>query len=662
MGSVERSGGRQAALVGRDAARGGPARIARVLVDVDLPHLDHPFDYRVPERLAARARPGHLVRVTLAGRRRGGWILELAQESEHAGRLAELADVVSAVPVVTPGTFRLARYVAERNVATASQVLSQAVPARHAAEEQRVLGESAPAPAPVDPPEPEAWRAWAGGEALLAHLRRGESPRAVWTALPSSRDAQLVGLVRAVRSAGRDAIVVTPTGAQAARAAQVLEDGGAGAATLLTGEQPPARRYRAHLEALLGRAHLVVGTRSCVWAPLAALGLVVVWDDGDDRLTSPRAPRVSALDVAVARAHLEGVGLVAGAFARSTKAQALVASGWAASLAPPREVVRADTPRVAIQDRYDVEREGPSGASRLPLRAHRLIREALELGPVLAQVPQSGYVPVVACARCRTVARCSHCGGPLGVREDGGVACSWCGRGVEDWHCPACGASAVRAVQVGSERTGEELGRGFPGVPLTVSSSSTRVVHDVPTGRRLVVATPGAEPRAPGGYAAVLILDAHVTASRPELWAPEEALRRWMNALVLARPAAPALVVGGVPTALGQALVRWDPQDFAARQLDERRALRFFPAATVVALDGAPADVEDLASGLAAETMGTVPHRAEPGGAADQVRTLLRTDRAGAPALLAELRTRQQVRAAHRRPLVRISINPPELF
>ncbi|WP_075889435.1 primosomal protein N' family DNA-binding protein [Actinomyces provencensis] len=652
-----------------------PVDVARVLVDVDLPQLDRPLDYTVPEDLSASARPGRLVRVRLAGRKANGWIVSRGQVAPGGRPLQPLLSVVSDVEVVTPAVLDLARSLADRNVSTASQVLSLAVPARHAATERAVLAEPDPETLPVEAPDPAAWSDHPGGGALLGRLARGESPRAVWTALPTTRDTELVALVRAARASGRSVLVIAPTNVQVEELRDLLAaDLGTEQVVSTTAEDTPAQRYRVHLEALLGRVHVVVGTRSGVWCPVRDLGLVVVWDDGDDRLVEQRSPHLGALDVAVARAHLEGAGLVAGAFARSTKAQALVQAHWAASLVPERGVLRAATPRVWVPDDFDREREGAASGAHLPPSAQRLIRRQLAAGPVLVQVPLAGYVPVVCCERCRRAARCTHCGGPLSLGREGAITCGWCGRGTQSWRCPECAGTRLRGVRVGSDRTGEELGRAFPGVPLTISSSTRGTTRAVGPGSRLVVATPGAEPRAEGGYAAVLVLDASAIASRPELWAPEEALRRWFNALALARPGVPAVVLGGVERTLAQTLVRWDPADFAARSLDERAALGFFPAMTVVALDGEPEDVEEVVERSGAEVMGTVPAdrpgtgvdkrvgAGEGTGAATQVRTLVRVPREGSPALFERLREVQQQRSSRKLPLVRISVNPPELF
>ncbi|GGK97508.1 hypothetical protein Sme01_61110 [Sphaerisporangium melleum] len=118
--------------------------IAQVLVDVPLPHLDRPFDYVVPEAMAADAVPGCRVRVRFAGKLVDGFLLERVAESEHEGKLAALERVVSAEPVLTPQIAALCRAVADRYAGTMSDVVRLAVPPRHArAEAERAKQDAA---------------------------------------------------------------------------------------------------------------------------------------------------------------------------------------------------------------------------------------------------------------------------------------------------------------------------------------------------------------------------------------------------------------------------------------------------------------------------------------------------------------------------------------
>ena len=119
----------------------------------------------------------------------------------------------------------------------------------------------------------------------------------------------------------------------------------------------------------------------------------------------------------------------------------------------------------------------------------------------------------------------------------------------------------------------------------------------MPAGAALVIATPGAEPVADGGYGAAVLLDGWALLGRADLRAGEEALRRWLNAAALVRPAAQGgrvVVLADSSLRPVQALIRWDPAGHAERELAERVAVGFPPAVTFAELVGAPAAVAEL--------------------------------------------------------------------
>ena len=334
----------------------------------------------------------------------------------------------------------------------------------------------------------------------------------------------------------------------------------------------PAQRYRRWLSVLRGGARIVIGTRSAVFAPVANLGLVMVWDDGDDTLAEPRAPYPHAREVAMLRAHQLRCASLIGGYARTAEAQALMRSGWAHDLVATRQEVRARSPRVlALEDSgFAQERDAASRTARLPSMAlQAAARTALESGlPVLVQVPRRGYVPALACNRCRTIARCRHCTGPLSLpaRDTAGAVCRWCGRDEPALRCTRCGSEAVRAVVVGARRTAEELGRAFPGITV-VTSGGDAMVASVPAEPAVVVSTPGAEPVAAGGYGAALLLDTWALFGRQDLRASEDALRRWMAAAALVR----CRDDGGVVAVVGRV---GDPDRAGADPVGPRRSCR----------------------------------------------------------------------------------------
>src|SRR3954471_5802236 len=101
------------------------------------------------------------------------------------------------------------------------------------------------------------------------------------------------------------------------------------------------RRNGRWLAVRRGRARAVVGTRAAIFAPVHDLGLVVLWDDGDDVHAEPHAPYPHAREVLALRAHRAGAGALIGGFTRTTDAAQLVTAGWAHPLVPARERLRA---------------------------------------------------------------------------------------------------------------------------------------------------------------------------------------------------------------------------------------------------------------------------------------------------------------------------------
>ncbi|MEO3884948.1 primosomal protein N' [Nonomuraea sp. B5E05] len=682
-----------------------------------------------------------------------------------------------------------------------------------------------------------AWDAYPTGPSFLDALRGGRAPRAVWSALPGARGwaRAMAEAVGATLDGDRGAVLVVPDGKDVALADAEFERAlGPGRHVALTADLGPAERYRRWLKVLRGQVRAVVGTRAAMFAPVADLGLVAIWDDGDDLHAERLAPYPHAREVLGLRAHRTGAAMLIGGYARTAEATQLIASRWARPIVAARTTIRSLAPRVrpAGED-AELAKDQAARQARLPSIAWRALREGLERGPVLVQVPRRGYLPALACRHCRAPARCvlpptrtaasvlpssserspgsamagaiplggpdpltepspaagpgpvsersqpggggpaggrspvgrhgdagpvsgpfqagqsggagaisgrSHarqaegpgadrgpsrtdrlgadgplatpartggrdpyggpsqaaqpgaggrrehparqegepgpaevtgsgtgegrplCHGPLALR--GGHAapyCRWCGRVDARWRCPSCGSPRLRAVVTGARRTAEELGRAFPSVPVRTSGRDG-VLATVPSTRALVVATPGAEPVAEGGYAAAVLLDGWALLGRADLRAAEEAVRRWMNAAALLRPAAELVVLGDSALPAVQALVRWDPITHAERELGERAELGFPPAVRMATLTGAASAVRQMLDEVRlppdAQVLGPVPVD-EPG----QERAMIRVRRAGGAALAAALKGASGVRAARKTPeVVRVSVDPLDLI
>jgi|GEM_PF-2560167 len=600
--------------------------IAQVVIDVDVAHLDRPFDYLVPENLSKKIEIGSLVRVKWGGRRIDGWVVGFKDKSEH--KLMPVLSVVSKFPLFDAEMLETYRYVALRYAATLSQVLSVAIPKRHANAE-KVL------------PDPEEAHDVFPSEMPIDSLYPGvtlnASSRIVAMAVPHKERQALASVLSWATGTGVRVIIVVPTVKLAKSLFTWLHKSGKDSVALITAEEPAADRYSIHLRAMRGDYKIVVGTMAAVWVPSPGPTMTIIWDEGNDLTRFRRTPQADVLDIAVARCLEENHGLIAVSYSRSLKAEALAESGWAVQALPTRSVIRSQCPRVSVVGPEQFEREGLTSLLALPDSAYGLIRGALPQGPVLVEVPGPGNIESVS---------------NLNV-----------GSGLE----------LAQSDRFGAEKMAADLGRAFPNTPLVVSASTTRVLTSVTKKPKIVICTPGAEPFVQGGYSGVVVTEGHALAYSERLDAHEEALRRWFTTFSLGAPGAPCMLSGDIPPGISRALALWNPLPEMASALREREELGFFPSRWIVALDGDAEAVAEVTSELEAARLdppatvvGTVALEtpAEEGALFSKlrVRTIVACKPAGALDLMKALRSVRIARSLDRQSPVHVTLNPPELF
>jgi primosomal protein N' (replication factor Y) len=191
----------------------------------------------------------------------------------------------------------------------------------------------------------------------------------------------------------------------------------------------------------------------------------------------------------------------------------------------------------------------------------------------------------------------------------------------------------------------------------------------VPESSAIVVATPGTEPPADGGYAAAVLLDAPLLLLRRDLRAAEEALRRWLNVVALVRGGAEGgsvIAVGESSARALQALVRVDPAGFAARELSERAEAGFPPAVRMVTVEGPHDALEEFRALLdpppGAQVMGPIDLAPQDSVDAHLSRLILRAPRSAGRALVTDVKGVAGIRSARKSEgALRIRVDPVAL-
>lgn len=554
----------------------------RVLTDVVA--LDREFDYSVPEAWhadgrAARLVVGTMVRVTLKGRRVGGWVTALDPEAERRPRTAEsqpgsrlgegrdtaaeygadLQPLAKLVGVGPPAeVLELARWAARRWAGRRATFYGTASPPRVVEAVPRT-GAHRSLPAAAGAPT-------------------GTGTEAIWEASLDSA----VSVVRIPPAGDRgpllaaalrrgEVLLMAPQVAEAVRLAGWVRRRSSAAALL------PEDWERA------AGGGVVVGTRAAVFGPMPRLGAVVVLDEHDEALVAEDSPTWSAREVAVERARRDGAPCVLVSPIPTLEAQAL-ASGEQITL--PRHVEREGWPNLEVVDQRDPE-VGRHGLLTEPLMTRLRTCER-----AVCVINRKGRARLLACTSCGDLVVCDSCGAAVGESGDaGGFDCLRCGER-RPRVCSGCGATRLKTLRPGVTKLRDELEVLLGEQVTEVSGPARSSAEPEYTASRVVIGTEAALHRA-GEADLVAFLDFDQELSATRYRANEQAMALLARAARLAGPRSGAgriLVQTRQPDhPVLESARAADPELLSSHDRDLRQQLGFPPFSALAEIAGAAA-------------------------------------------------------------------------
>ena len=513
-----------------------------------MPALGRAFDYLVPDGMDGRVGVGSLVRITLHGRRVGGWVIGLDSTPPDGTVLQPLSKVTGWGP--PPDVVGLADWAAHRWAGRPVAFLRTASPPRAVTGVPDAWTPSHPVPTTGDQLaeaafstngvwQPTVLRLAPGADRfplVLSACRRGDA----LVLLPSVGDAESLGV--RLRRAGVPVAVMPDEWAQAR-----------GGAT-------------------------VVGARSAAWAPVVDLAAVLVLDEHDEAHKQEQTPAWHARDVVVERARRAGVPCVL-----ASPCPSLEALEAGRLVTQPRSVEREGWPIVDVIDRRQDE------PGRAGLYSPRLVELMRGGGRVLCVLNRKGRARLLACAACGEMAGCERCGAALGQTEPGTLTCLRCDLS-RPTVCAACGGTRMKLLRVGVTRAAEELAALARTEVVEVTGES---VPGSLSEARIYVGTEAVLHQVPQADV-VAFLDHDQELLAPRYRAAEEALallarasrilggRRRDGRLVLQTRLPEHEVV--------QAALHADPSRVSAAERQRRRILGYPPSTAMAAVSGAAAD------------------------------------------------------------------------
>jgi primosomal protein N' (replication factor Y) len=224
-----------------------------------------------------------------------------------------------------------------------------------------------------------------------------------------------------------------------------------------------------------GKAQVIVGARSAVFAPARRLGLIVIDEEHEHTFKQETTPRYHGRDVAVMRARLENVPILLGTATPSLESWHNAQRGQYTLLSLPQRVESRPLPHVGLVDlRHQAPRRGRVGAISEGLE--RAMREALAAGgQVMLLLNRRGFSTHIHCPSCGHVEACRFCDLALTYHKQRDVLlCHYCGYEQEPLqNCPLCGQAAVRYQGLGTEKLQTEVEERFSGFVVRRMDSDT---------------------------------------------------------------------------------------------------------------------------------------------------------------------------------------------
>lgn len=228
--------------------------------------------------------------------------------------------------------------------------------------------------------------------------------------------------------------------------------------------------------ARMGKAKIVIGTRSAIFASLPHLGIVIVDEEHDTSFKQQDGFRYSARDLALVRGQREGIPVVLGSATPSIDSLHNASRGRYELIKLTRRAGGAEPPAFSVVDIRATElKEGFAS------RSLEAIRERLDAGQqVLVFINRRGFAPILLCHHCGWNAHCHHCDARMTVhRKPPHLHCHHCDhRARIPQACPACQSRQLEHIGVGTERSELFLQETFADFPVfRVDRDSTQRKH-----------------------------------------------------------------------------------------------------------------------------------------------------------------------------------------
>lgn len=308
----------------------------------------------------------------------------------------------------------------------------------------------------------------------------------------SGKTVVMTALIDRLLEAGRGVILLLPEIALTPQSVSIFCARYGERVAVIHSALSAGERYDAYRRIRDGKADVVIGTRSAVFAPVKNLGAIIIDEEQEHTYKSDQNPKYHARDIARFRCAEHRALMLLASATPSLESYKKAKDGIYTLIRLTKRYGNATLPRVVIAD---MRKETLAG--NLSPLGGRLIGETRRVkdegGQTILFLNRRGYHHIVSCRNCGAAVTCPGCSVAMtyhtrkGGYSEGDMVCHWCGRRMPvPKVCPNCSSEHLARIGFGTQRVEEELGQIFPDAKvlrMDADTTATKFAYDEMLGK-----------------------------------------------------------------------------------------------------------------------------------------------------------------------------------
>lgn len=443
-----------------------------MIVDVAIPvRVPGSFHYLIDDELGCSLKQGSVVAVPFGTRTAYGFVLGFPKKAEvELSKLKSVKEILVSEPVFDEAMYEFLKWVSDYYCHPLGEVFSTAIPKpfwNPKKPSKRKLSLSSVLPE-------EHLEPVVSGHELNANQKKAvqsilepqeKRPYLLHGVTGSGKTEVYMQVLSSVIESGKTGIILVPEIALTPQLTERFSKRFPNLIAVLHSDLTPKERIQQWEQITQGKAKIVIGARSAIFAPIKNLGVIVVDEEHETSFKQEDSLRYNARDLAVVRAKLQNAKVILGSATPSVETYLNATTGKYIHLKLPERVNRRPMPKTFFIDIKDKTQWYSPEIRWLSMGLFRAIENTLNQGQqVMLYLNRLGYAHFLFCGDCGHTWRCKNCDVSLTYYQNPPLLkCHYCGTQKKVPHtCEECNGVKLETMGLGTEQVQKALVSLFP--------------------------------------------------------------------------------------------------------------------------------------------------------------------------------------------------------